>query len=271
MRHAGGGGAAPSAETVRSAVRRDRAVLLGGLAVLFSVAWMHMAHMAPESTLAGGCHSVLATASARPWSGRELAAAVVMWAVMMLAMMLPVVSPWVLAFPRAAREQSAGPNSSLRAWAFLLGYGATWLAYSALAAAAQLVLQRAALLSREGVITSPAVAASLLLVAGIYQLSPQRDACMIHCRSPLSFFLTRWKEGQWGAFTMGARHGTYCVGCCWALMALSFVFGVMNLTWMAIITGFLVLEKATSAGPWMSRGAGVLLLGCAAWTLVRAT
>ena len=196
--------------------------------------------------------------------------AAVVTGVMMLAMMLPVVSPWVLAFPRAAHERSAGGSSSLRAWAFLLGYGAAWLAYSGLAAGGQLVLQRAALLSRAGVITSPGIAGELLLLAGVYQLTPQRDACMLHCRSPMAFFLTRWREGYWGAFTMGARHGVYCLGCCWALMALSFVFGLMNLAWMAVLTGFLVVEKATSAGPWMGRAAGVLLLACAALTLVRA-
>lgn len=255
---------------IRAAVRRDRALLVGGLVVVFGVAWAHLARMAAEMTLAEGCHSAFPVASSRPWSSRELAAAAVMWAVMMLAMMLPVVSPWVLAFPRAAHDRGAGGSSSLRAWAFLLGYGAAWLAYCGLAAGGQLALQRAALLSRAGVLTSPAIAGGLLLLAGVYQLSPQRDACIVHCRSPMAFFLARWRDGYWGAFTMGGSHGAYCLGCCWALMALSFVFGVMNLAWMAAITGFLVVEKATSAGPWMGRAAGVLLLACAAWTLARA-
>jgi len=145
-----------------------------------------------------------------------------------------------------------------------------WLGYSVLAAAGQLLLQRAALLSPSWVTTSPWIAAGLLALAGAYQWTPLRDACMRHCRSPFGFFLSSWRDGRWGAFTMGARHGTYCVGCCWALMALSFVFGVMSLLWMAAVTAFLVVEKATSAGPWMSKAAGVALVACAIWTLGRA-
>jgi predicted metal-binding membrane protein len=255
-------------ERFASAVRRDRTVLLVGLIVVSGIAWAQLVLMASDTTHAGACHTTLTVPGARPWSGVELATAATMWAVMMVAMMLPVVGPWVLALPRAARERSAG-GSSTRAGIFLLGYGTAWAAYSIVAAVGQLALHRAALLSDGGVTTSPVLAGSLLALAGAYQLSPQREVCMTHCRSPMAFFLTRWGEGAWGAFTMGATHGLYCVGCCWALMALSFVFGVMSLAWMALITGYLVIEKTTSTGPWLSRLAGGLLLVHAAWTIAR--
>lgn len=255
---------------IASAVKRDRAILLCGLAVVTGLAWAHMARMASGMGGDAGCHAGIAAPSARAWSAWDLATAAAMWGVMMVAMMLPVVSPWVLALSTAARERAPRAAPFTDAGYFLCGYGAVWLGYSVLAAGGQLLLQRAALLSQDWVTTSPWLAAGLLVVAGVYQWTPLRDACMTHCRSPFGFFLTSWREGRWGAFTMGARHGMYCVGCCWALMALSFVFGVMSLLWMAIVTAFLLLEKATSAGPWMSKAAGIGLVAVAVWMVGRA-
>lgn len=201
-----------------------------------------------------------------PWSVREFATAGALWGVMMLAMMLPVASPSLLALSRAARERGGRERPCASTGAFLLGYAITWLGFSLLAAAAQLALQRAALLSGEGVLTSPALASALLALAGIYQWTPLRDACLTRCRSPMGMFLANWDDGRWGRLKMGARHGAWCVGCCWALMALSFVFGVMNLAWMALAVAFLLIERAIPGGRWLSRGAGALLLGGAIWT-----
>lgn len=188
-----------------------------------------------------------------------------MWMVMMGGMMLPIVSPWLLALSGKAREAEGGPAPFPALGAFLGGYLAVWSAYSLLAAAGQLALQRAALLSGEGVLTHRLLAGGLLVGAGVYQWSPFRDACMTHCRSPFAYFLAHWRPGRLGAFSMGARHGLHCAGCCWALMGLSFVFGVMSLTWMAGLTAFLLLEKTTSAGPWLGRAGGVLLFAGGLW------
>ncbi len=254
-------------ELITAAAKRDRAILLGGLVLVSTLAWAEMGRMATEMAGPAGCHAGIGAPTMRSWAARDFAMAVSMWGAMMLAMMLPVVSPWLLALSRSARERDPQPSPFPEAGAFLGGYGAVWLGYSVAAAAGQLVLQRVALLSPNWVAKSPLLAAVLLLVAGVYQLTPFRDACMSHCRSPLGYFLARWRPGRWGAFTMGTSHGVYCVGCCWALMALSFVFGVMNLLWMALLTAFLLLEKATSAGPWLSKTAGVLLVAYAAWML----
>ncbi len=182
--------------------------------------------------------------------------------------MLPIVSPWLLALSVAARRRSPGPAPFTEVGGFLLGYGAVWVGYSVLAAGGQMLLQRMALLSSEGTLTSPFVGSALLAVAGVYQWTPFRDSCMTHCRSPFAYFLSDWRAGSWGAFFMSARHGIYCAGCCWALMALSLVFGVMSLAWMGVLTAFLLLEKVTSAGPWLGRTAGALLLAGAVWLLV---
>jgi predicted metal-binding membrane protein len=258
-----------AADAIGSGVRRERAVLGVALVAVSAIGWAQLVGMA-QATGPRACHSALTGPGTRGWSAGDVLSAGGMWAVMMLAMMLPVVGSWVLALPRAARERGALPGPFPRAGAFLLGYGTIWLGYSLVAATGQLALQRLALLSGGGVLSSPWVASVLLAAAGIHQLTPWRDACLSHCRSPMGFFLTSWREGAWGAFTMGVRHGAYCVGCCWALMALSFVFGVMNLVWMALVTAFLVVEKTTSAGPWLSRSAGVVLLACAAGKLLGA-
>ncbi len=249
-----------------SAARRDRAILLGALAVVVALAWSHLLRMGSAATAAAGCHAV-AMPSDRSWSGGDLLTGAAMWGVMMIAMMVPVVTPWLVALVEAARRRDA--PAFQEAGAFLVGYGSVWLSYSVAAATGQLLLQHHALLSRDWATTSPALAAAALASAGVYQWTPLRDACMTHCRSPFGFFLTSWREGRWGALAMGARHGLYCLGCCWALMALSFVFGVMNLAWMAGLTAFLLLEKATAAGRWMTRTAGALLVGYALLLLFR--
>ncbi len=254
-------------ESIAAVVRRDRAILLVTLAAVSGLAWVYMMQMASEATAGAGCHTMMAP-TVRPWSARDFAAAAAMWAAMMAAMMLPIVSPWLLALLRSARQRDARLAPISETVGFLVGYGTVWLVYSVVAAAGQLLLQRAALVSGQWAVTNPALGVGLLVAAGIYQWTPLRDACMSHCRSPIGFFLSSWREGSWGAFTMGLRHGIYCVGCCWALMALSFVFGVMNVMWMALATGFLLVEKATSAGPWMTKPAGVLLAGWGIWVML---
>jgi predicted metal-binding membrane protein len=131
-------------------------------------------------------------------------------------------------------------------------------------------LHTAALLSPMMVSTSPLLGGALLVVAGAFQWSPLKRVCLTHCRTPLGFLMGEWREGTWGALRMGLRHGSYCVGCCWVLMALLFVTGVMNLLWVAAIAAFVLVEKVAPAGPWLSRVTGLLLAGGGAWVVVRA-
>lgn len=255
-------------DTLAAAVRRDRIILLASLIAMAGLAWGYMIRMASVAEHGHSCH-VMAAPLARQWGSPEILMAFSMWVTMMVAMMLPIVTPWLLVLFGTKREKDPVSFPFSTAGFFLMGYAVIWVAYSALATLGQWGLGAAALLSPALVGTSPVVGGVLLLAAGIYQWTPWRDACMTHCRSPLGFFATSWKEGRRGAFTMGFRHGLYCVGCCWALMALSFVFGVMNILWMAGLTVFLLAEKVTSWGPWFGKAAGGILAVYGLWMLVR--
>jgi predicted metal-binding membrane protein len=137
---------------------------------------------------------------------------------------------------------------------------AVWAAFSLVAALSQTGLQAAALLSPMMATTSPVLGGILLIGAGLVQWTPLKRACLSVCRSPLSFLMSGWREGRLGAFSMGIRHGGYCVGCCWALMALLFVAGVMNLVWVAAISVAVLVEKVLPYGEAVSRVAGVGLV-----------
>ncbi len=251
-------------------LKRDQIILLGGLVVVAGLSWVYMIHVAWGMNDFANGHANATLPSVHSWSAWDFANAVVMWGIMMLAMMLPAMSPWVLALGEVTRERDTRSVPLPKAGAFLLGYGTVWLAYSILAAASQWLLQWVALLSHNWMTTSPILAGAVLIIAGIYQWTPLRDACMSHCRSPFGFFLSNWAEGSRGAYTMGVRHGLYCVGCCWALMALAFVFGVMNLLWMALMAAFLLLERTIFTGAWLGKAAGVCLMAWGIWVITSA-
>jgi len=189
------------------------------------------------------------------------AAAVAMWFGMMLVMMLPALWPWLKLFARMAPRAWPERRPAAVLGQFGAGYFAVWLAYSAVAAGLQGGLQQLALL-RADLSLGAAAGGLALLLAGTFQLTPLKDACLSHCRSPLGFFLARWDGGPGGPFRMGARHGLFCVGCCWALMALMFVLGVMNLLWMAALTALLVAEQRAPRRWRLRQVSGV---GLAAW------
>jgi predicted metal-binding membrane protein len=175
--------------------------------------------------------------------------------VMMVAMMTPSVSPTLLMFTSILRSRAHKPFA--RAAIFLLGYLLIWSGFSVAAALAQLVLH-------DAVSTATVIGGVVLIAAGIFQLTPLKHACLARCRSPQGFFMTEWREGKRGALVMGLRHGEFCLGCCWLLMSLLFVAGVMNLIWMAAIAIFVLVEKIAPFGEWTSRAAGVLLIGAGA-------
>jgi predicted metal-binding membrane protein len=206
------------------------------------------------------------------WSVTDLALTFVMWAVMMVAMMTPSAAPMILIFAGINRRRQNQQVPYVPTSVFLMGYLVVWATFSVLAAAAQWGLHAVSLLSPMMVSTSPVLGGMLLLMAGIYQWTPLKHACLSKCRSPVGFVLNEWRDGRWGAFLMGLKHGSYCTGCCWALMALLFVAGVMNLLWVAAIAGFILLEKVAPAGQRMGQAAGallvaggVVLLGLALW------
>jgi len=180
-----------------------------------------------------------------------------------------VASGTILLFAAVSRRRRLEGRPAVPAAVFTLGYLLVWMLYAAAAATAQWELHRLALLSPAMASASPLLGGGLLVGAGVYQWMPLKGACLSHCRSPLGFFSTEWREGAWGALLMGMRHGTFCVGCCWLLMALLFVAGVMNLLWVATIAAFVLVEKLVPGGDRLGRVAGAVLIGCGVWLLAR--
>ncbi len=253
-------------QMMEAVLRREKAIMIGIMAILLIFSWGYMFFFMASEMPCANSGSAISMTHHQGWGTADFLMAFVMWAVMMIGMMVPSVAPWVLALCGvSARDPRSSPLFS--AGGFLMGYLAVWTVYSFVAAGLQWGLHTVIHLSPQLRGASPVPEGTLLLVAGIYQWTPLKNACLAHCRSPLGFFLTSWKEGRFGSFQMGFQHGLYCVGCCWALMALSFIAGLMNLLWMAAITIFLLIDHTTPVGYWFTRAAGVLLLGSGIWIL----
>lgn len=200
-------------------------------------------------------------------SGDAFLVVAAMWGAMMVAMMSPSAAPTILLYGRVHRN-AAGASQPPTA-AFLAGYLACWIGFALVAAALQLALERAALASPATMaLHGRPAAAALLIAAGIYQLSPLKDACLGRCRSPADFLARNYRPGASGALRVGLLHGAYCVGCCWMLMALLFVGGVMNLVWIAALTLLVAAEKLLPGGNWLARIAGMAMVGWGAVLLL---
>jgi predicted metal-binding membrane protein len=244
-----------------AALRRDRFIVVAGLLILASLAWLYLAHTA--ATMPD--HAGMSMPGGGPWDVGETAGLALMWIVMMIAMMIPSVAPVILLFAGVSRRRRVQGVPATPVSVFILGYLLAWTGYAGLAALTQSVLHFAALLSPAMASQSPLLGAGLLILAGVYQWLPLKGACLSHCRSPLGFFTAEWREGVSGALVMGFRHGSYCVGCCWALMALLFVAGVMNLFWVVVISGFVLAEKVVPHGRLVGRITGAVLAGWGLW------
>jgi predicted metal-binding membrane protein len=199
------------------------------------------------------------------WGTVDFLLMFIMWAVMMVAMMTPSATPMVLTFSRINRRRHERRHPIVATGVFLAGYLAVWTVFSAVATVAQWMLHRAALLSSMMASNNPLFGGMLLIGAGVFQFTPLKIACLTHCRSPIGFFMTEWREGNRGAFFMGVHHGIYCVGCCWFLMGLLFVAGVMNLLWVATIAGYVLVEKIVPAGNRVGRVVGACAIIAGAW------
>jgi len=161
----------------------------------------------------------------------------------------------------AAAQVKRGPaRATLSVVVFAVGYAAVWIGFSVGIVFVQWILQRTALLTNAMATADPRIGGAILILGGIYQLTSWKNRCLVHCRSPLGFLMTNWRDGRFGSFTMGLRHGIYCLGCCWALMGILFVVGVMNLVWIAALTGLVMLEKLAPVGAIIARIAGVAMI-----------
>jgi len=247
----------------RSVLARDRAVVLLGLAAIAALSWLHVIHMA------GSMPAMSSMAHVQPWGMADFLLMFVMWAVMMVAMMLPSAAPMILVFAGIKRRSPAAADGALALVTalFALAYIVVWTGFSLAATLANWALHQAGLMTSTMGSTLPMAGGVLLLVAGIYQWTPLKHACLSRCRSPLAFLMTEWRTGRTGAFVMGLRHGLFCLGCCWALMALLFVLGAMNLLWIAGLAAIALIEKVAPGGAWLSRGLGLVLAAWGAWMI----
>jgi predicted metal-binding membrane protein len=251
---------------LESALRYDRTPLLVLVVLLPLVSWMWIVVMARD--MYGPMTGASAWMMTAIWDVPHLLLLWAMWAVMMAAMMLPSASPMLLLYGVVARR-SQHATAARHIYALAAGYLMVWTVFSLGATTVQRALVALLLVSPMMEITKPAVGATLLLVAGLYQLTPLKRACLGRCQSPLGFLVSRWRTGFSGAFTMGLEHGAYCVGCCWALMLLLFAGGVMNLTVIAALTALVAFEKLAPFGMYSARISGVLLMAAGLWMLVR--
>jgi predicted metal-binding membrane protein len=203
-----------------------------------------------------------AMATPAPWDLEYAGIMVSMWWVMMIAMMVPSAAPMILLYAAVARRQrEEGSEAFLPTGIFAWGYVAVWGFFSVIAGALQWAFEAAGILSPMMMNpTSLLFAAAILVAAGLYQLTPAKQACLRHCRGPMQFLMGRWCPGRWGAFRMGTAHGAYCLGCCWALMTLLFFGGVMNLYWIAGLAVMVLLEKTIPAGDMLGKATGGLLM-----------
>lgn len=240
---------APPPDLASRVLRHERWVVAAGIALLVALSWWFLVSGA-------GVDQGMDMGAMQP----PIGALILMWWLMMLAMMLPSAAPAVLLYARV-REIRGADSAVAQTWIFLTGYLGVWLLFSIIAATLQHVLTGPAM-----ALESPRAGGILLIIAGLYQLSPAKSACLRECRTPAQFISQHWRPGGKGAVRLGILHGAYCVGCCWLLMALLFVGGVMNFVWIAGLTLIVGIEKLVPRGELVGRAVGLALI---AWGAVK--
>ncbi len=259
--------------TLEAVMRHDRLVVVSGLILVAVISWAYLLTGAGMGMTAfemtDMSMSAMDSAAMQPavWNASYAVLMFFMWWVMMVAMMLPSASPMVLLFALVNRRQREQGNPFVSTSVFAAGYLIAWGAFSAVATGLQWGFEQIGVLSSMMVSTSALFGGLMLVITGAYQLTPLKHACLRHCRSPMQFVSRHWRAGTGGALRMGLRHGGYCLACCWFLMGLLFVGGVMNLYWIAGLALFVLLEKTIPIGHWLGSLTGVGLILWGGWML----
>jgi predicted metal-binding membrane protein len=266
---------------IETVLRRDRAIVAAALFVVAGLAWAYVLWLAADMDMGGMNMSgfrmvpagmVLMTPATTPWNASEFAFVFAMWAVMMVGMMTPSATPMILIYTRVGHQAALqGKPFAASSW-FASGYLLVWIGFALVATFAQWALERGSLLTPTMATTSATLSGVILTAAGLYQWTPLKNACLRQCQTPLQFIQHHggFRPDAFGSLALGAHHGTYCVGCCWVLMALLFVGGVMNVLWVAALTIFVLVEKVIPAGWVVSRVAGATLFVGGIWMLAHA-
>ncbi|WP_048648358.1 DUF2182 domain-containing protein [Nitratireductor soli] len=276
-----------ASSALETTLRRDRLVVGAALAALTVFAWVYILWLVQEMAGmpmleapmpgmampgmdgAGGSAGGMIAMALRPWTGADFTFMLVMWAVMMVGMMTPSAAPMILLYARVGRQAAADGRPFAATGFFAGGYLLAWVGFSLLATIGQWALVRGLLLTPMMASASAAFSGLVLVAAGLFQWTPLKEACLRQCQAPLAFIQRHggFRRDPAGALAIGLRHGFYCIGCCWALMALLFVGGVMNVLWIAAIAIFVLAEKVLPAGWPVSRLAGAALVAAGLWVL----
>ena len=252
-----GGSALPDTLLQRAALN-ERRVVLGALVLVTALGlW---------ATFRSG-DVLMSAASPGPGTLAYAVLLFIMWWTMMLAMMLPSAVPAILTYGALSRKFAQNGAATAPLALFVAGYAAIWTGFSAATVVLQMSFHKFVPLTGMMAVTSTALGAALLIAAGLYQLSPLKQACLRNCQTPLMFFARNWRKGYGGALRMGLSHGLYCLGCCWVLMGLLFYGGVMELRWIVGLALYVAAEKLIPASTWLSRFTGILLIGWGVWTV----
>jgi predicted metal-binding membrane protein len=266
---------------LEAVLRRDRLAVAGALGVIAALAWGYLLWLAADMDMGGmdmtgfrmipAGMGIMAPASA-PWGAIEFGFVFAMWAVMMVGMMTPAAAPMILMYARVGRQATAAGKSLAATGWFAAGYFLAWTGFSLAATLVQWMFERAALLDSRMTSASNVLAGIVLIAAGVYQWTPLKDVCLAQCQTPLQFLMRYggFRGDVPGCLLLGLRHGAYCVGCCWVLMALLFVGGIMNVLWIALLALLVLLEKLTPFGRWIARAVGVACVAAGAWILLLA-
>lgn len=250
-----------------SLLLRDRWLLGGTLLAATVLCWAWIVPMARD--MYGDMTGSSAWMMTRSWDFTHQVLLFAMWVVMMIGMMLPSATPTLLLYAGVIRKSPESGRARAHVYFFASGYLLVWIGFSFAATVLQLLLAHWSLINRMMEAGNRVFGGVLLIAAGLYQFTPFKRACLESCRSPAEFIVRHMKPGLSGALRLGAAQGLYCLGCCWALMLLLFVGGVMNLWWIAALTLFVLLEKVAPLGAQGGRLSGVLIVALGVWTLIK--
>jgi predicted metal-binding membrane protein len=247
---------------------RDRKLVVLSIFAMCVLAWAYLIYLTAgmPSMASGTTPMSIAIPSGHDWALADFAAMFLMWSVMMIAMMLPSATPMILLYEKINQKRESQGRAAVAL--FIGGYLLVWIGFSVLATMLNWALHTGGSLTTMMGRATPAMAGAALLGAGIYQWTSLKYACLTHCRSPVGFLMAHWRTGQWGTVRMGIHHGLYCLGCCWLLMVLLFVLGVMNLLWIAALTVLVLAEKAIPRGHLLSRISGLFMITWGGWLII---
>jgi predicted metal-binding membrane protein len=259
-------------------LRRDRTIVILALTLLSALAWSYMLWLSAGMTMGGmdmtglriiPSGTALMVPAEQPWRGVEFVFVFAMWTVMMVGMMAPSAAPMVLIYARIGRQTEPHEAPFTATVWFAFGYFLVWTAFALLATLMHWAFERTALLDYAMAGTSNIVGGLLLVAAGSYQWTRVEDLCLVQCQKPFAFLMRNggFRSGASGSLMLGLRHGAYCVGCCWALMAVLLMAGVMSPLWIAVLALLILLEKVTPFGRRIASVAGMVLVAAGAWTL----